>query len=217
MAEKITILFEDNHLLVVYKPKGILSQRDCSNEEDMVTLLKKYLKEQYHKEGEAYLGLVHRLDRNTSGVMVFAKTSKCAKRLSAQIQNHQFEKKYHAVVEGVLKEDGMLRHFLSKNASLKKAYIDEKNGLEAVLFYHVLEVRENKSFVEISLKTGRFHQIRAQFSAIGHPLYGDVKYGSKQTISNENFPLEAYHLSFYHPISKKLMTFEHQNLQFESF
>lgn len=92
MAQELDILFEDNHLLVVYKPKGILSQKDDSNALDMVTLLKQYLKDTYHKPGEAYLGLVHRLDRNTSGIMVFAKTSKCAKRLTEQIQNHQFEK-----------------------------------------------------------------------------------------------------------------------------
>lgn len=95
--------------------------------------------------------------------------------------------------------------------------MDSKNGLEAILEYRVLETKSNKSFVEITLKTGRFHQIRAQFSAIGHPLYGDIKYGSKVTLDNDAFPLEAYHLAFYHPISKKFLTFEQQSLHFESF
>lgn len=217
MAQELMILYEDNHLLVVYKPKGILSQRDSSNELDMVTLLKNYLKETYHKSGEAYLGLVHRLDRNTSGVMVFAKTSKCAKRLTEQIQNHQFEKKYHAIIEGTLEGSGTLRHFLSKNATLKKAYVDNQNGLEAILTYHVLASKNHKSFVDITLKTGRFHQIRAQFAAIGHPLYGDTKYGSSHSVGSESFPLEAYQLSFFHPVTKELMTFEQQNLHFESF
>ncbi|MDE7161505.1 MAG: RluA family pseudouridine synthase [Anaeroplasmataceae bacterium] len=207
----IEIVYEDNHLLVAVKPKGVLSQADGSNKEDMLTLLKAYLKEKYQKPGNVYLGLVHRLDLFTSGIMVFAKTSKAASRLTAQIQNHQFEKKYLAIVEGNLQEEGLLKHTLSKNEAEKKSYFDPQ-GQEAILEYKVVEHREDRTLVDITLKTGRFHQIRSQFSLIGHPLYGDKKYGGKQTISYENFPLEAYSLSFYHPVTQKLMKFEHKTL-----
>lgn len=216
MAQKIDILFEDNHLLVVYKPKGVLSQADGSHHLDMLTLLKEYIKEKYQKPGAVYLGLVHRLDINTSGVMVFAKTSKAAKRLSLQIRNHEFEKKYRAVVEGVLTSSGTLKHNLLKDGKLKKSFVDEK-GQESILKYEVIASKGAITLVDITLLTGRFHQIRAQFQAIGHPLYGDAKYGSKYRIDSMKFPLEAYHLAFYHPITKELLVFEQQNLQLESF
>lgn len=208
----IKILFEDNHLLVVLKPKGVLSQADGSDKPDMLTLLKEYIKEKYQKPGNVYLGLVHRLDLFTSGIMVFAKTSKAASRLSEQIKNHIFSKKYLAIVEGNLKSGGTLKHFLSKNEQEKKSYLDSK-GQEAILEYEVLEHRgEEATLVDITLKTGRFHQIRSQFSLIGHPLYGDQKYGSHKKIDYAEFPLEAYSLSFLHPITQEPMQFEHKTL-----
>lgn len=207
----IEILFEDNHLLVVIKPKGILSQADGSDKKDMLTFLKAYLKEKYHKPGNVYLGLVHRLDLFTSGVMVFAKTSKAASRLSEQIQQHTFKKKYLAIVEGKVEGSKTLTSTLLKNEKEKKSYVDPK-GQVAVLSYEAIAYQEDKTLLDITLETGRFHQIRCQLASIGHPLYGDTKYGSTHIISSYDFPLEAYHLSFYHPITKEFLSFEHKSL-----
>ncbi|MDE6655917.1 MAG: RluA family pseudouridine synthase [Anaeroplasmataceae bacterium] len=207
----LNILYEDNHILVVIKPKGILSQADGSDKEDMLSLLKNYIKEKYQKPGNVYLGLVHRLDLFTSGIMVFARTSKAASRLSEQIQKHEFIKKYLAVVEGIVEEDKTLISHILKNEKEKKSYVDSK-GQEAILSYTVLDHRKDCTLVDITLETGRFHQIRCQFSSMGHPLYGDSKYGSKHVISSYDFPLEAYSLSFLHPVTKKRLTFEHKTL-----
>lgn len=207
------IFYEDNHIIVVYKEKGILSQADGSDKLDMLNLLKKYIKEKYNKPGNVYLGLVHRLDINTSGVMVFAKTSKAAKRLNEMIKNHDFKKKYIATVEGAIdnREYVTLKSFILKNEKEHKSYIN-KNGQEAILEYRLIRnyVINNKdvSDIEINLKTGRFHQIRCQMSSIGHPLYGDFKYGSKNKIKEDEFPLEAYYLSFVHPVTKELLEFK---------
>ncbi len=208
----LDIIYEDNHIIVCYKPKGILSQADGSSKKDMLTILKEYLKEKYHKPGNVYLGLVHRLDLNTSGIMVFAKTSKAAKRLSLQIQNHQFEKKYIAIVEGKIenKEFLELKSFLKKDEQQKKSLIS-KDGQEAILYYksrkNYIDFNIEVSEIEIILKTGRFHQIRAQMASIGHPLLGDVKYGAKPQKDFE-MPLQAYSLSFYHPTTNELLRFE---------
>lgn len=211
----IDIIYEDNHIIVAYKPKGILSQADGSSHKDMLTLLKEYIKNKYHKDGNVFLGLVHRLDINTSGVMVFARTSKAASRLSSDIKNHQFEKKYYAVVEGILNTSGTIKSYLEKDEEKKKSFIS-KNGKEAVLDYVVIKTgkisNQVVSLVDIDLKTGRFHQIRAQFASINHPLYGDKKYGSKNVSSYEEFPLEAYHLAFMHPTKREWLVFEKKTL-----
>lgn len=204
------ILFEDNHVIVAYKDKGILSQADGSNKEDMLTLLKQYIKEKYNKPGNVYLGLVHRLDINTSGVMVFAKTSKAAARLSESIKNNNLNKKYYCIVEGILNGNGILKDNILKDEQNKKGYVDP-NGKEAILEYNVIKNfkinNDDVSLLDINLITGRFHQIRVQFSNIGHPLYGDKKYGSKKVIDYLEFPLEAYSLSFIHPTTKEQLTF----------
>lgn len=201
----LDILYEDNHLIVCYKPYGILSQSDGSNSLDMLTLLKKYVKEKYNKPGNVYVGLVHRLDRNTEGIMVFAKTSKAASRLSAQIREGAFNKSYIALIEGILKDqEGILINNLAKNENTRTAY-ESENGKKAILEYKVINTRDNYSLVNVKLVTGRFHQIRAQFSIIGHPLYGDIKYGSK---NQTNYAvLQAYSLIFNHPITKDKMKF----------
>ena len=206
-------MYEDNHIIVCYKDKGILSQKDSSNKLDMLTMLKAYIKEKYNKPGNVYLGLVHRLDINTSGVMVFAKTSKAASRLSEDIKNHKFEKKYLATIEGHIYtlEYAKLQCKLLKSESEKKAYVDS-NGQESILYYKALKNYQINNCdvcdVDIILKTGRFHQIRASFAHINHPLYGDVKYGSKNKVDSLKFPLQAYSLSFFHPITKEWLTFE---------
>lgn len=209
----LDIMYEDNHIIVCYKDKGILSQKDSSNKLDMLTMLKAYIKEKYNKPGNVYLGLVHRLDINTSGVMVFAKTSKAASRLSEDIKNHKFEKKYLATIEGHIYtlEYTKLQCKLLKSESEKKAYVDS-NGQESILYYKALKNYQINNCdvcdVDIILKTGRFHQIRASFAHINHPLYGDVKYGSKDKVDSLKFPLQAYSLSFFHPITKEWLTFE---------
>jgi 23S rRNA pseudouridine1911/1915/1917 synthase len=209
----LKILYEDNHIIVAYKPKGILSQADGSNKEDMLTIIKKYIKEKYNKPGDVYLGLVHRLDINTSGVMVFAKTSKAASRLSLQIKNNEFKKEYLAVVEGTLtnKEYVLLESYLKKNEEIKKSFIDN-SGKKSILQYKTLSNYKinNKevSLIQIKLETGRFHQIRCQMSSIGHPLFGDKKYGSKEIIDINSFPLYAYKLTIVHPTLKTEMEFE---------
>lgn len=195
------ILYEDNHLLVAVKEPYILSQSDGSKTPDMLTILKQYLKEKYHKPGNVYLGLVHRLDKEVGGVMVFAKTSKAASRLSEQIRLHKTEKYYLAVVNGKVESTTYKDKILREEYQSK---IDEK-GKEAILSFETLKVIDNNSLVKIKLLTGRHHQIRVQFSARGHYLLGDKRYGKKG-----EFPLAlyAYHLAFYHPITKEKLIFE---------
>ena len=202
---RLVILYEDNHIIVVYKFSGILSQSDSTKDLDMVSIVKRYLKDRYHKPGNVYLGLVHRLDRPVKGVMVFAKTSKAAARLSKQIRNGQMHKKYYAVVEGILKEkEGILENKIEKIDN-KKVLIDSQNGKEAKLKYKVIKEKDNLSLVDINLLTGRYHQIRLQFSSRNHPLYGDTLYGSKY---KGDLALISYSLSFIHPTTKEKMCFE---------
>ena len=210
----LKILYEDNHIIVCYKPKGILSQADGSDKEDMLTILKKYIKEKYNKPGDVYLGLVHRLDINTSGVMVFARTSKAASRLSEQIKKNEFKKEYLALVEGNVTnvEYKELISYLTKDENIKKSFINP-NGLKSILEYRLVNKTKinNKdiSLINIKLHTGRFHQIRCQMSSIGHVLYGDKKYGSNNIIDPLEFPLYAYKLTFNHPTLKNELTFEY--------
>lgn len=202
----LNILYEDNHLLVVEKPIGMLAQSDYTHDVDILSLLKLYLKDKYQKPGQVYLGLVHRLDRMTGGVMVFAKTSKAASRLAQQIQNKKFTKKYYAVVNGILPPKGHIENYLYKDEKEVKSYVgNSKNGKLAILDYQTIAHYQNTSLVDILLQTGRHHQIRVQFSNIGHPLVGDVLYGSKQ---KQNIMLFAYALSFDHPISKERLHFQ---------
>lgn len=203
------IIYEDNHLLVVIKPQNIPSQLDSSEDEDLLTKLKKYIKEKYNKQGEAYLGLVHRLDRPTGGVMVFARTSKCAERLSEQIQNGEMEKTYFAVLDGVPKRpQGVLKNYLKKDeknnlVSIVPQY--ESGAKEAILNYKVLEEKKGKTLVEVHLETGRSHQIRVQMKGIGCPLVCDQKYNEKA--QKGNLALWSTRLKLVHPTTKKVLTF----------
>ena len=207
------ILYEDNHIIVAVKPRGIMSQADGSNKPDMLTILKDYIKEKYNKPGNVYLGLVHRLDTNTKGVMVFARTSKAASRLSEAIKNHEFKKRYLATVEGIIdnKDYILLENYIKKDEKQKKSFI-QASGDYASLEYKALKSYKISGVtvtdVDILLHTGRFHQIRCQMSNLGHPLYGDLKYGSKNKIEQEEFPLVAYSLEFKHPTTKEIMKFE---------
>jgi len=202
----IKIIYEDNHLLIVEKKPNILVQADDSKDVDLLTVLKEYLKEKYNKPGNVYLGLVHRLDRPVGGVMVFAKTSKCASRLSEQVRTHKFEKIYHAVLCGKTKNNDTLVDKLEKDSKTNMVKVSEK-GKEAILDYELINYKENMSLVKIKLKTGRSHQIRVQFSSRGLPLYGDQRYNKGAKVG-EQIALFAKSLSFYHPITKEKMTFE---------
>ena len=208
----LKILYEDNHIIVCYKPKGILSQSDGSNKPDMLTIIKDYIKEKYNKLGNVYLGLVHRLDINTDGVMVFAKTSKAAKRLSEDIKEHKFQKRYLATVHGILdnKDYITLKSYIKKDERLKKSFIS-KDGQEAILEYKALRSykigNDDVTDIEVILHTGRFHQIRCQMASINHPLYRDNKYGSRVANKENNIPLTAYMLSFNHPTTREYLTF----------
>ena len=205
----LEVLYEDNHVIVCYKPAGILSQADNTGDMDMLSLIKDYLKKRYNKESNVFVGLVHRLDRMTSGVMVFAKTSKGAMRLSNDIASGNFFKEYLAVCEGNIEnfDEVTLTDYLEKDEKLNKSFIS-KNGKEAILTYRVVTNTNNKSLVKIKLKTGRHHQIRVQMSNIGHPLYGDIKYGSKY---KDSLALQAYKISFYQPVTRELLTFQKIN------
>lgn len=207
--KNVNILYEDNHLLVVIKPANMPVCLDESNDIDLLTTLKSYLKEKYQKPGNVYLGLVHRLDRPVSGVMVFAKTSKAAERLTNQIKNHQFNKTYYAIVMGSIKEKDTLTDYLIKNNSNNNSYITTKDkGKLSTLSYEVISKKNNLLLIKIHLETGRHHQIRVQFSSRGNYLYGDHRYNPHvKKDDKSNIALIAKELSFYHPTTLELLTF----------
>lgn len=201
----INIIYEDNHLLVVEKPANMPVQKDNTRDRDLLNELKKYLKTKYQKPGDAYLGLVHRLDRPVGGIMIFAKTSKAAKRLNEQIKNHEVNKVYYAVVCGSLKKGGTLIDYLQKDEKNNMSYVS-KTGKYSELEYEVIATKENKTLVKVHLITGRSHQIRVQFSSRGYPLYGDHKYNEKAK-EKEQIALFAESIEFFHPTTKETMHF----------
>ncbi len=201
----LNVLYEDNHIIVVIKKENIPVQEDSSKDKDLITIIKEYLKEKYNKPGNVYLGLVHRLDRPVGGIMVFAKTSKAASRLSDEIRNNKVHKKYMAIVHGKIDEEGKLVNKISKDSKTNNTYLDE-NGKEAILYYKRIKYNKEKdlSLVDINLITGRHHQIRFQLSNYGYPIYGDQRYGRQD---KKQIRLFAYELSFIHPVTKEEMTF----------
>lgn len=210
IAYGVKIIYEDNHIIVAIKPAGVLSQSDGSNAPDMLTILKAYIKEKYQKPGEVFLGLVHRLDRPVSGVMVFARTSKAASRLSEQIRSRKVDKIYRCVVTGVLEGEGRLENYISKDESSNTVTVSdfEKPGFKAsYLDYRAVSSKDGMTLTEVRLGTGRSHQIRAQMAHSGHPIIGDQKYGKKDN-RTKDIALEAYKLSFEHPVKREFITFE---------
>lgn len=202
----INIIYEDNHLLVVEKKPNVLVQADNTNDLDLLTILKQYLKEKYNKPGNVYLGLVHRLDRPVGGVMVFAKTSKAASRLSEQVRTHQIKKEYQAVLCGKAKEKDNLQDYLLKDEKTNMVKVN-KNGKFAELDYQLIKYCDNLSLVKINLKTGRSHQIRVQFSSRHLPLWGDQRYNKNAKVG-EQIALYATGLSFCHPVTKEFLSFK---------
>lgn len=205
---KLEILYEDNHVIVAVKPPMLPVQADSSGDIDMLTMLKNYIKEKYEKPGEVYLGLVHRLDRPVGGVMVFARTSKAAARLSEQVRLRQIEKEYAAVIHGTPKKEGILKDYLLRDKATNKTLVVKKGtpeAKEAVLSYRVEESKNGLSLVKIQLETGRHHQIRVQFASRGYALYGDVRYGNPE--EKGQIALVSHRLAFIHPTKKEKMAF----------
>ncbi len=203
------VLYLDNHLLVVNKPPGVLVQADRTGDADLLSIGKAFLKDRFHKPGDVYLGLVHRLDRPASGVMVFARTSKAAARLSEQFRRRSVEKRYVALVEGRLEGAGIARgRVLAVGASVRMVTEEEEGGKAAALQWRAIAREEDVTLVSVRLTTGRKHQIRAQLAEMGHPILGDFRYGATRELDGKNLALHCYRLAFNHPTSKEWIAFE---------
>lgn len=206
----LEIIYEDNHLIAVNKPAGVLTQPTQNESESLETAVKQWLKEKYKKPGNVFLGVVHRLDRPVSGLVLFAKTSKALSRLNAELRNRQIKKIYHALIEGHPHlSEGTLEHYLKHNdyqADLSSE--NDKESKLARLHYKTLKRYKDAALLEITLETGRYHQIRAQCAAMGCPIIGDQKYGSHRHLSEGVIALHHFSLELEHPITKEKMLLE---------
>ena len=209
--DNLEVLFEDNHLLIVNKKSGDIVQGDKTGDKPLSDVVKEYIKEKYNKPGEVFLGVVHRLDRPTSGIIIFARTSKALERLNKMLRERTISKTYWAVVKNTpLKEKDSLIHFLKKNPKNNKSTVFTKEtdtSKKAILHYSVIKKLDNYSLLEIDLETGRHHQIRAQLAYIGSPIKGDLKYGASRSNKDGSIHLHARNISFTHPVSKENISF----------
>ena len=207
----LNVLYEDNHIIVVLKPQNVPSQEDETKDMDMLTAVKEYIKVKANKPGNVYVGLVHRLDRPTGGVMIFAKTSKAAERLAEQMKNGEFEKEYLCITCETPKEKtGRLVHYLkkdTKNNIVSVVPLATDGAKKAILNYEVKEVVNGYALCKINFETGRSHQIRVQMAQIGCPLYGDQKYGAKKETLSRPLALWAVKLTITHPTEKDRRSF----------
>jgi len=214
----LKVIYEDNHLIAVIKPAGLATQGDETGDVCLMDEVKNYLKEKYKKTGNVFLGLLHRLDRPVGGIVLFAKTSKGASRLSEQIRNHEMKKEYSALVIGKLKnKKGTLINFLKHNEKNNKAEIFDKevpDSQRAELDYEVKKEINDNTLVKIDLKTGRHHQIRAQFAHMGHPLLGDIKYGAKKPFKDKSIALFADKLTFKTATGNKEIVLEYNDFDY---
>lgn len=207
----LNVLYEDNHLLIVEKPRNMLVQEDIVGDPDLLNVGKEYLVKKYNKPGAAFLGLVHRLDRPVGGVILFAKTSKAASRISNEIRLNRFERKYLTVVRGTPKnKNGKLTDFLLKDTKKNKSAVvhpSTDGAKKAILRYKVLGVNptEDLSLLEVELETGRSHQIRVQLAHMGHPIYGDQKYGQKENKVGQQIALWASSINVKHPTKDEMI------------
>jgi len=209
MTKALEILHEDNHLLVILKPAGLLIQGDRSGAVTLFEIAKRYLKDKYKKPGNVYLGLVHRLDKRTAGVVVFAKTSKAASRLSSQFRERRVKKVYRVVVEGNIPARATLNHILLRDRTkgISRIIKEMIPGAQKVkLSYRVIKRSSRGALLEVIPETGRHHQIRAQLGAFGYPIVGDTRYGAKKKFANGGIGLFAYKISFCHPVKKNEIT-----------
>lgn len=205
--EKSQILFEDNHLLVINKKVGQLVQGDKTGDESLLELIKNFIKKRDEKPGNVFLGLVHRIDRPTSGLVIYAKTSKALSRLTQMVKNREIKKTYWAIVpKEMIPQTQRLVHYLKKNEKNNKAIVFPKvtdGAKEAILTYKIIKILDNYQLLEIDLETGRHHQIRAQLSKIAVPIKGDLKYGSPRSNPDGGISLHARKLEFIHPVTKE--------------
>lgn len=201
------IVYEDNHLLVINKKVGQLVQGDKTGDDSLLELIKNFIKKRDDKPGNVFLGLVHRIDRPTSGLVIYAKTSKALSRLTQMVKNREIKKTYWAVVtKEMIPQTQRLVHFLKKNEKNNKAIVFPKatdGAKEAILTYNVIKALDNYLLLEIDLETGRHHQIRAQLSKIGAPIKGDLKYGAARSNPDGGINLHARKLEFIHPVTKE--------------
>jgi 23S rRNA pseudouridine1911/1915/1917 synthase len=211
-AQNLDVLFEDNHLIVVNKRVGDIVQGDKTGDRPLSEIVKEYIKVKYYKPGEVFLGVVHRLDRPTSGIVLFARTSKALTRMNELFKMRETKKVYWAVVTGVpSQESATLEHYLTRDEkrNLAKAHLKEVPASKiAILDYSIIKKLSTYTALEIQLHTGRHHQIRAQLSALGHPIKGDLKYGAKRSNIDGGIHLHARSLSFLHPVTKAQITIE---------
>ena len=211
-SDDLRVLYEDNHLIAVFKPAGVLTQGDASGEPSLMDWVKRWLAERYHKPGNVFLGLVHRLDRPVSGVILFAKTSKAASRLSQQFRERTIDKRYLACVEGALAPPrGRLAHFIAHTEGVRKVKVSNQarsDAKSASLRYDTRWADDIVSILEVQLETGRKHQIRAQLAHVGHPIVGDRLYGSRCVDDSAAIALCSVSLAFVHPITKTPLTIQ---------
>lgn len=208
--DNLEVLYEDNHLLIVNKKSGDIVQVDKTGDKPLREIVKEYIKEKYNKPGNVFLGVVHRLDRPTSGIIIFARTSKALERLNKMFRERDVSKTYWAVIKKNPKNTkDTLIHFLKKNPKNNKSTVFKKEAegsKKAILHYTTIKNLENYSLLEINLETGRHHQIRAQLSFIGSPIKGDLKYGASRSNKDGSIHLHARKINFTHPVSKKIIT-----------
>jgi len=211
-VSNLRVLYEDNHLIIINKRVGDLVQGDKTHNKPLSEITKEYLKIKYLKKGNVFLGVAHRLDRPTSGALIFCKTSKALKRVNNMFQNKEIEKFYWAIVRNKPKQHkDTLTHWLKKNPSTNTTKVYKKqiiNSKKAILHYNLIKSLKSYYLLEINLETGRSHQIRTQLSFIGSPIKGDLKYGAKRSNSNGGIHLHAKKIKFVHPISKKIISIE---------
>ncbi len=200
------VLYEDNHIIIINKAAGELVQGDRTGDTPLVDKVKEYIKVKYDKPGNVYLGVVHRLDRPTSGIVMFAKTSKALSRLNDLFRHDKVEKSYWAIVSDLPQQtEGKLVHYLVKNARTNKSTAydkEQRNTKKAILRYKLLAQSERYYLLDVDLETGRHHQIRCQLSKVGSPIKGDLKYGARRSNPDGSISLHARRLSFIHPVSK---------------
>lgn len=200
-------IYEDNHLIIVNKKAGEIVQGDRTGDKPLSELVKEYIKKKYNKPGNVFCGVVHRIDRPVEGLVIFAKTSKALERLNKMLRDGEIHKTYWAMVEGKpTNKECILKNYLKSDGKINKTFVSDKNDNDAklsILNYRTIVEGERYSILEISLLTGRKHQIRCQLSAIGHPIKGDLKYGAKRSNPNGGISLQAHRIQFIHPVSKK--------------
>ena len=206
------IVYEDNHIIIVNKAPGEIVQGDKTGDLPLSELIKQYIKEKYNKPGNVFCGVVHRIDRPVAGLVIFAKTSKALERLNKMLRDGEIHKTYWALVEGnVQNQEATLRNFLKSDGRINKTYIStekDPDAKESILNYKTIAKGERYTILEIELLTGRKHQIRAQLSAIGHPIKGDLKYGAKRSNKDGSISLLAHKIEFIHPVSKQVISLE---------